>query len=1363
MSVYRSTWPEDRLQYLTKRLEGFKDAQDQGKTAAYLAETYAHFDATWPVTSKEDEAYSLALPELQRACDERRAQGKKKIKNPAPNATVARQRKIKDWIYNGVRTAADSKGRRTKAVIPMRKATPKVQAKRHRWQIYSGLYYEKKIQKSYEAHIAQLEATRTANGEAPLTKDEKFAARNAFTLKCLDDETEEVKAEVEELWQAQGEAEAGSEEEEANDHEKSEALRQDSIDILPRTMKSHSNSIFVATNFVGITIYVGRVPRNGNEMSVYITHVDLSASTGKHLADGQKFEDTVPGFKERYIDPILEYAHRCLPETPKENSPATTNASPPTNPSDKTSNQTSSTPPQTIPTPSSNSITASTTQPTPSSGPIQAAQPTQSDAPSSAPPHQPTNNEKEKETDAHTSDRDGAGMGEGDVQEQFDEPGEGGGGEQDGGKDDEEDDDVQDEEEEEEEEEEEPAPRMLTGRALMREREKNIQKWKTILDNIGAKEASAELFNAPPPIEKAKKRPREKAASSEPCRRSSRLSKGNPQEDETLQEKTTSDDEEERHESEPLGDPKENAAKPTSGTRAKEAESAATEAVHSVPQSQPPPQPIRSSPVPSQPPPAAPVPLPSPSVPSPAVPIPSPAASAPLSLPAPPPSAPTPPNSAPFPIDAITVPPDGPQWLVEAVEYLKAIPNPPPQWNSAISGLIELDRSLGFDEQRVRLPTQYRPTHVARWMQLARDFTKHPAGEPNWSLPNLADECEKWWISLFDSLRGSGLPLERTGANAKWWKIVNFGTSNGYFLILLCLSWWADALEDTDVELRARLAVIVDDVAWVSHQLVQYNQSRPPSAKRTHADVEPDNQSPTKRKRRRNNGPNGRIRYGGIDFTPRIKPKPEQPTPAHNRSLTGPGGRGKGDRGRLYNPWRSHMAWVKPEVEDEHRGLEEFKKELGLRGDLLNRYVGRLLGIASSDTGRTKMIVVEAGTVAAYDYLQSLSGFEYFVEHTRIVNIKSFGVYAELTKTQDTDSLGNTEGRGQEGCVWEDWGGWMFGGRIQGGGWRKHFGGTEMVSQILSRGDTFSVNADRTGAASGSFELYAARFQQMREAVTRWSQEKTEENGRVLWNWLRWWSGSNESVQRTSSPSVGDIGWIEGNVWHPISLVHQVPLAGPPRYSIAADRWHDGEWDAIQGTEIGGYTRWSIDVSSSEEEVNLRTFVRAYCTDDILDFFLGSARSLAKDFGIDVHPLRIVSSTGFRVDPSLAILDEQTSFVYYFAYRPNPDGSVRDPPGFWSLCPDPPFSDCHLQVDAAHVHFHIEAFIEYERINNRVLSLLPDLESHGFIPVSDITYAFDPPFASITELSDQHAPDLAISERPKKQFGDALLSVFRKN
>ncbi|KZT32477.1 hypothetical protein SISSUDRAFT_1055467 [Sistotremastrum suecicum HHB10207 ss-3] len=185
--------------------------------------------------------------------------------------------------------------------------------------------------------------------------------------------------------------------------------------------------------------------------------------------------------------------------------------------------------------------------------------------------------------------------------------------------------------------------------------------------------------------------------------------------------------------------------------------------------------------------------------------------------------------------------------------------------------------------------------------------------------------------------------------------------------------------------------------------------------------------------------------------------------------------------------------------------------------------------------------------------------------------------------------------------------------------------------------------------------------------------------------------------------------------------------------------------------------RWSIDLSPGEK-IYLRTYVRSYCAKDMGDFFLGSALSLAKDFGIAVHSLRLVSRAGFYINASLAVLEHST--VYYFAYPPNLDGSVPDPPGLWSLCPYPLCSKCHLHADVAQVCFHLEPLVDHERIIKPILAVLQDLESHGFVPVPDISYGSDPPFASITEVSEQQAPPSTVARRPKKRFGDVLLAAF---
>ncbi|KZS86580.1 hypothetical protein SISNIDRAFT_471671 [Sistotremastrum niveocremeum HHB9708] len=360
----------------------------------------------------------------------------------------------------------------------------------------------------------------------------------------------------------------------------------------------------------------------------------------------------------------------------------------------------------------------------------------------------------------------------------------------------------------------------------------------------------------------------------------------------------------------------------------------------------------------------------------------------------------------------------------------------------------------------------------------------------------------------------------------------------------------------------------------------------------------------------------------------------------------------------------------------EDAARDAFDNEVEIRRDLLHASFARMLGVSIASR-RTKIIVIEAGTIAAYDYLQNLPSLEYLLEHMRI-----WTGYSATNRWQaGYRFLGEHGGSWRGGCEGQA----VAYGRIGENGWP--VGGFRVadVRSILEalREEQLTDGNDGTGAGNASFEEHANRFQRMREAVRNWGEERTKENGRDLFYWLWWWSGPSEKERGTeNSRSVGDIEWEDGNGWHPIPLVHHFPLADSPEYDINASQWRDGEWETIAGTQIGEFTRWSIDVVPAET-VYLRMYVLSVRTYEIFDFFYGSALSLARDFGVDVRSLRLVSRAGFIAYASLAVFNELSFTVYYFAYPPYSDGSMPDPPGFWSLCFHPHCSDCRLHVDAA--------------------------------------------------------------------------------
>lgn len=97
-----------------------------------------------------------------------------------------------------------------------------------------------------------------------------------------------------------------------------------------------------------------------------------------------------------------------------------------------------------------------------------------------------------------------------------------------------------------------------------------------------------------------------------------------------------------------------------------------------------------------------------------------------------------------------------------------------------------------------------------------------------------------------------------------------------------------------------------------------------------------------------------------------------------------------------------------------------------------------------------------------------------------------------------------------------------------------------------------------------------------------WRDEKTQESARALWNLNYWWGGvGHYDVAVEESLSAGDIGWIGGNVWHPIPLVHQIPVAASQEYQVIVHQFRDGEWKAIEQTQIDGFTRSGTQSSTS--------------------------------------------------------------------------------------------------------------------------------------------------------------------------------------
>ncbi|KAH7924725.1 hypothetical protein BV22DRAFT_987241, partial [Leucogyrophana mollusca] len=158
-----------------------------------------------------------------------------------------------------------------------------------------------------------------------------------------------------------------------------------------------------------------------------------------------------------------------------------------------------------------------------------------------------------------------------------------------------------------------------------------------------------------------------------------------------------------------------------------------------------------------------------------------------------------------------------PQWLVEAIEFLNGADDSS-EWNDLVVGLSALERLLGF-------PMGLRPSEVTSWIKSGRHCDRCPVIEDE---EKFGEDVEQWWVYLQPGWR---LPLgeddvsvsvtslsQEIPSEGENWSELQKGSTNGFFLILLCLAWWNTALQDSsrgDEELEHKYLAVFEDVLWV--------------------------------------------------------------------------------------------------------------------------------------------------------------------------------------------------------------------------------------------------------------------------------------------------------------------------------------------------------------------------------------------------------------------------------------------------------------------------------------------------------------------------------------------------------------------
>ena len=186
-----------------------------------------------------------------------------------------------------------------------------------------------------------------------------------------------------------------------------------------------------------------------------------------------------------------------------------------------------------------------------------------------------------------------------------------------------------------------------------------------------------------------------------------------------------------------------------------------------------------------------------------------------------------------------------PEWLQKYIRELETLAGPV-QFQEVVKKLATQEILMGFPHGQVcdhdnfagfsdhtlqgesmTLSKVGRPDVIGRWILGGCKVT--PVIE---DLPAFVTLWRKWWISLQPSSQvKQGRKLCQAVDDHEEWEELQKGSINGFFTVIISLSWWLTAAK-TAAQHKIFLEV-VEDVSWVQDQIIARLK---PSLKRGHKD-----------------------------------------------------------------------------------------------------------------------------------------------------------------------------------------------------------------------------------------------------------------------------------------------------------------------------------------------------------------------------------------------------------------------------------------------------------------------------------------------------------------------------------------------
>jgi len=110
-----------------------------------------------------------------------------------------------------------------------------------------------------------------------------------------------------------------------------------------------------------------------------------------------------------------------------------------------------------------------------------------------------------------------------------------------------------------------------------------------------------------------------------------------------------------------------------------------------------------------------------------------------------------------------------------------------------------------------------RPDLLSNWIQCGRKYEAQPQIN---DISAYSAAWWAWWSGLQPSSRRGDAPnkLKKIATDANDWVELQKGSANGFFGMVLALSWWANAAKTEDE--REAVGKAIDDVLWVLDQII---------------------------------------------------------------------------------------------------------------------------------------------------------------------------------------------------------------------------------------------------------------------------------------------------------------------------------------------------------------------------------------------------------------------------------------------------------------------------------------------------------------------------------------------------------------